>query len=107
MATDKCTCDYFRVGRYSPDWSAESQSLWCPFAGQNIPEEFTKMKSEGWVEFFVEGIRSQLPKLEEYGIATREEVKIDTLADRIEAAGRAADPQWVSARYIAAWARNP
>lgn len=59
------------------------------------------------VEFFVEGIQSQLPKLEEYGIATREEVEIDTLADHIEAAGRAADPQWVSARYIAAWARKP
>lgn len=59
------------------------------------------------IEFFVEGIRSQLPKLEEYGIATREEGEIDTLADRIEAAGSAADPQWVSARYIAAWARKP
>lgn len=33
------------------------------------------------IEFFVEGIRSQLPKLEEYGIATAEEVQIDTLAE--------------------------
>jgi ubiquinone/menaquinone biosynthesis C-methylase UbiE len=59
------------------------------------------------IEFFVEGIRSILPKIEQYGIATREEVLIETLADRLEAAGRAADPQWVSLRYIAAWARKP
>jgi hypothetical protein len=59
------------------------------------------------VEFFTAAIRSLLPKLEQYGIATREEVQIDTLADRREAAGRAADPQCVGARYIAAWARKP
>ncbi len=59
------------------------------------------------IKFFVEGIRSILPKIEQYSIATREEVQIETLADRLEAAGRAADPQWVSLRYIAAWARKP
>jgi len=59
------------------------------------------------VDFFVEGIRSILPKIEQYGIATREEVQIETLADRLEAAGRAADPQWISLRYIAAWAHKP
>jgi hypothetical protein len=63
--------------------------------------------SREMVEFFTETIRSVLPKLEQYGIATREEVRIDTLADRMEAAGRAADPQWVSTRYIAAWAKKP
>ena len=59
------------------------------------------------VEFFVEGIRSVLPKLEQYGIATREEVQIESLADRLTAAALAADPQWVSSRYIAAWTRKP
>jgi ubiquinone/menaquinone biosynthesis C-methylase UbiE len=59
------------------------------------------------VDYFVETIRSILPKIEEYGIATRDEVQIDTLADRMEAAGRLADPQWVGTRYIAAWARKP
>jgi SAM-dependent methyltransferase len=63
--------------------------------------------SREMVEFFAETIRSVLPKLEEYGIATREEVQIETLADRMEAAGRAADPQWVGTRYIAAWAEKP
>ena len=59
------------------------------------------------VEFFVEGIRSILPKIEQYGLATREEVEIDTLAQRIIEAGRPLDPQWVSARYIAAWTTKP
>ena len=58
-------------------------------------------------EYTTETVRSVLPKLEQYGITTREEVQIDTLTDRVMAAGRAADPQWVSTRYIAAWAKKP
>jgi hypothetical protein len=59
------------------------------------------------IEFFVEGVRSILPKIEQFRIATREEVNIDSLADRLEAHAREADPQWVSIRYISAWARKP
>ena len=58
-------------------------------------------------DFFVETIRSLLPKIVEYGIATPEEVQIDTLGDRMFAAGREADPQWVGSRYILAWATKP
>ncbi len=59
------------------------------------------------IEFFVEGVRSILPKIEQFRIATREEVNIDSLADRLEAHAREVDPQWVSIRYISAWARKP
>jgi len=59
------------------------------------------------IDFFVEGVRSILPKIQQLRIATREEVNIDTLADRIEAQARAVDPQWVSIRYLSAWARKP
>ncbi len=58
-------------------------------------------------EFFAETTRSLLPKIVQFGIATQEEVQIDTLAERMEAAGRAADPQWVGARFISAWAHKP
>jgi ubiquinone/menaquinone biosynthesis C-methylase UbiE len=58
-------------------------------------------------EYLTETVRSVLPKLEQFGIATREQIQIDTLTDRVMAAGRAADPQWVSTRYIAAWAKKP
>jgi hypothetical protein len=56
--------------------------------------------------YFVDTLRSVLPKIIEYGIATNEEVQIDTLAERLEAAGDT-DPQWVGSRYISAWARKP
>jgi ubiquinone/menaquinone biosynthesis C-methylase UbiE len=58
-------------------------------------------------DFFAETIRSILPKIIQHGIATAEEVQIDTLADRMDAACRGADPQWVGSRYISAWARKP
>jgi len=58
-------------------------------------------------EYFADTIRSLLPKMIEYGIVTNEAMQIDTMADRIEAGGRATDPQWVGSRYISAWARKP
>ncbi len=63
--------------------------------------------SREMADFFAETIRSILPKIVQYGIATLEEVQIDTLADRMDAACRDADPQWVSSRYISAWAHKP
>jgi SAM-dependent methyltransferase len=59
------------------------------------------------IDIFAETIRSILPKIEQLGIATREQVDIDSLADRIEAQALAVDPQWVGIRYFSAWARKP
>lgn len=61
----------------------------------------------GMINYFVETLRSMLPRIEQYGIATREEVQIDTMAARMEAAARATDPQWVGTRYVSGWARKP
>ncbi len=61
----------------------------------------------GLAAFYSETIRSILPKIVEHGIASSEEVEIDTLADRLETAVRAADPQWVGIRNIGAWAYKP
>jgi SAM-dependent methyltransferase len=61
----------------------------------------------GLAEYVAETIRSLLPKIEQYGIATREEVDIDTLAERLDAAVRAANCQWVGTPYITAWATRP
>jgi len=63
--------------------------------------------SREMADYFADTIRSLLPKIIEYGIATAEEIQIDTLADRIATAGREADPQWVASRVISAWARKP
>jgi ubiquinone/menaquinone biosynthesis C-methylase UbiE len=77
----------------------------------NTATEVTHLSGCGFsremADFFAETIRSILPKIVQYGIATLEEVQIDTLADRMDAACRKADPQWVSSRYISAWARKP
>lgn len=63
--------------------------------------------NRGMTDYFVDTVRSLMPKIIEYGIATADEIQIDTLADRFEAASRVADPQWVGTRYISAWARKP
>jgi ubiquinone/menaquinone biosynthesis C-methylase UbiE len=58
-------------------------------------------------DYFVDTLRSVLPKIIEYGIATHDEVQIDTLADRMVASGTDTNPQWVGSRYISAWAQKP
>ena len=63
--------------------------------------------SRQMTEFVTETIRSLLPKLIQYGIATAEEVQIDTLAERMLASVGNIEPQWVGTRYISAWARKP
>ncbi len=67
--------------------------------------------AEGWFKTVVGEIFSLVEPRFAYAnhgrIATREEVNIDSLADRLEAHAREADPQWVSIRYISAWARKP
>jgi ubiquinone/menaquinone biosynthesis C-methylase UbiE len=77
----------------------------------NTATEVTHLSGCGFsremAAFFAETIRSILPKIVQYGIATLEEVQIDTLADRMDAACRDADPQWVGSRYISACARKP
>ena len=49
--------------------------------------------------------RSLLPAIEKFGIATRVEVDIDTLADRLRDATVAADACWPSPVMVGAWAR--
>lgn len=61
----------------------------------------------GVATLFAETIRSLLPKIEQHGIAKHDEVEIETLTERLEAACRIADPQWVGQRYIGAWAIKP
>jgi ubiquinone/menaquinone biosynthesis C-methylase UbiE len=61
----------------------------------------------GLATFYSETIRSVLPKIVQHQIASDDEVEIDTLAERLEAAVQEADPQWVGIRYIGGWATKP
>jgi hypothetical protein len=52
-------------------------------------------------------VRSMLPVIVEHGIATADEVDIDTLTDRLIAAAGDEELIYVVPRAIAAWARKP
>jgi len=52
-------------------------------------------------------IRSLLPKIVEYGIATVEEVGVDTLAERLRREVVAGDATVIGLSTISAWARKP
>jgi hypothetical protein len=54
-------------------------------------------------ELCTDMIRSLLPRMEEYGIATADEVQVDTLAERLERATIAADSQIAYMPVVGAW----
>ncbi len=54
-------------------------------------------------EHSAEMVRSLLPRMEEFGIVSREEVLVETLADRLEHDSCAADSQITYMPNIAAW----
>jgi SAM-dependent methyltransferase len=54
-------------------------------------------------ELCTDMIRSLLPRMERYGIATAEEVQVDTLAERLERETNAAESQIAYLPVVAAW----
>lgn len=57
----------------------------------------------GWM---AETIRSVLPRMEQFGLATAEEIDIGTLAARLEAEAVANKSQWVGPMQFGAWTRK-
>jgi SAM-dependent methyltransferase len=51
-------------------------------------------------------IRSLLPRMEQYGIATAEAAQVDTLAERLEREANAAESQVAYMPVVAAWTTN-
>jgi hypothetical protein len=72
-------------------------SLYAPMGG---PADWA---GHDWV---VEGMRSILPRLEAYGIATAEEVGLDTVGARLRADAEAGVPVMLPP-HVGAWARKP
>ena len=58
-----------------------------------------------WFKWMALGIRSMLPKIVELGIATPEEVDIDTLEDRLRAAVRDVQGQALGPAQFCGWAQ--
>jgi hypothetical protein len=57
-------------------------------------------------EVVVGGVRSCLPLLETYGIATAEQVEIESLSERIRAEAEAVDAPVLLLPHVSAWARK-
>jgi hypothetical protein len=58
----------------------------------------------GWM---AESLRSLLPRVEQFGLATAEELELETLAARTEAECIALQSQLVGPIQFGAWARKP
>jgi hypothetical protein len=56
-------------------------------------------------DFLTESVRSLMPALEKLGIASPDEVGIDTLSERLAAEAGAADAAIFYPRFVVAWAR--
>jgi ubiquinone/menaquinone biosynthesis C-methylase UbiE len=63
----------------------------------------------GWegYQYAEDTFRSLLPSIELYGLATREEVDVDTLAERLEAEIVSSNASIMLATWVGAWTRKP
>jgi hypothetical protein len=64
---------------------------------------------EAWpgYENLADLVRTLLPRILEYGVATEEEVGIDTLAERLRAEVVGQDGVAITYSLVTAWARKP
>jgi SAM-dependent methyltransferase len=84
------------------------------FLAAGLPEPRTRLESYvgggpdsiayAWM---AESVRSMLPLITRFGIATEEEVDVDTLADRLRAETVAADAVGKAPDLVSAWVRLP
>lgn len=83
------------------------------FKGAGLPAP--QMRVDGLIEgsdgaaptLLAESIRAMLPAIEQFGLATREEVDIDSFEDRIRAELQGADATMSSPLLISAWSHLP
>jgi ubiquinone/menaquinone biosynthesis C-methylase UbiE len=80
-------------------------------AGLPRPQLLSMARAESgpdtpFYDFLADVLRSVLPVLEEHGGPTREEIDIETLADRLRADALSEQRTLYSARIVTAWART-
>lgn len=98
----------YRKAGLEPDMGSK---LYAAFRGASLEPElfgFTRIGSRSdraGFSFLTEPVRSLLPVMEKLGVATAEEVEIDTLGERLMAEAEAADPCYFYPRFVGAWAR--
>ena len=86
--------------------------LYRAFVEAGLPEPYMHFESpvggpEGWAgyQYIANSLRSVLPLLEEYGIATAEEVDVDTLAERVRQEVETAKRPIRLVPHVTAWAQ--
>jgi len=92
--------DAGKVGRIFRD--AGVQSVRVIREGQVVDE--TNLLSH---QYLVDGMRAMLPLAEKHGVATKAEVRVDTLLDRLVAESVGIDARWIPVFLVAAWGRVP
>jgi SAM-dependent methyltransferase len=63
--------------------------------------------AEPLADFLAQGLRSVLPAIIKHGLATAEELDLETYAHRLSQAFRAGGGIWMSPPFIGAWTRTP
>ena len=88
--------------------------LYHTFVKAGLPEPYMHFESpvggpEGWAgySYIANGFRSLLPLLEAYGIATAEEVGVDTLAERVRQEVVTSKRPLLLPPHVTAWAQLP
>ena len=86
--------------------------LYRAFVEAGLPEPYMHFESpvggpEGWAgyQYIANSVRSVLPLLEDYGIATAEEVDVDTLAERVRQEVETAKRPIRLVPHVTAWAQ--
>ena len=86
--------------------------LYRVFVEAGLPEPYMHFESpvggpEGWAgyQYIANSVRSLLPLLEEFGIATAEEVDVDTLAERVRQEVVTAKRPVALVPHVTAWAQ--
>lgn len=103
------TATYRRVG-IEPNMGSR---LYATFRAAGLtPELVGNCRVEGGpdavaYEFAAETLRSLLPSMQEFGIATAESVAVETIAERLREAAVAGEHCIVLPRVVGAWAKMP
>jgi len=98
----------YRAMGLSPDMGVK---LYATYRAAGLFPElagFTRVGHSGEMagfEFLAESVRSLMPALEKLGIASADEIDIDTLSERLATEAAATDPAVFYPRFVVAWAR--
>jgi SAM-dependent methyltransferase len=108
----QCTewiCDALRAGGRDPDFGEQLFSIFrqAGLPGPEMMVAIPAVDSQAACEYFTATVGSLLPVLEKAGIASRDEIDLDTLAGRLWAEVRGAGALVILPELVGAWVQTP